>query len=144
MYDPTPLMPGAPLIESMRQTLCDIAGDDDPAFMLDVLASYQETTPALLAKLEAAHGTADAVTMGQLAHQLKSSSAMIGCLAFADQCAALEKACSEGNDAAQHALTEAIREAYPGVEAAVASLTHQLQRPSLPPVRPSGFGMGSV
>jgi len=84
------------MLNDMLEALRNIAGDDDTEFMLDLLESYQSTTPDLLAVIKAADGEAEA--LGNAAHQLKSSSAMIGCTGFSDQCGALEKACKADTD----------------------------------------------
>ncbi len=135
------------MLNDMLETLRDIAGDDDTDFMLDLLASYRSHTPVLLVEIEAAHSQGEVAGMEKAAHQLKSSSAMIGCRGFSDQCDALEKACktSETDPSNLAALAVAIRQMYPAVEAAVEALIQQLSTPSATtqPTRRSGFGLNA-
>ena len=135
------------MLNEMLQTLRDIAGDDDTDFILDLLESYRSNTPDLLAKIKTALGLGDIAGMGKAAHQLKSSSATIGCADFSEQCGTLEKACkaSEADLAALTPLAEAIEHAYPTVDAAVGALIQQLSAPSgpAPPARRSGFGLSA-
>ena len=135
------------MLNDMLEMLRDIAGDDDTDFMLDLLESYQSHTPVLLAAIEAAHSQGQPAGMEIAAHQLKSSSAMLGCTAFSVQCNDLEKACKadETDPLTLAALVEAIQQAYPAVEAAVKTLIQQLSAPSgaAPPVRRSGFGLNA-
>ncbi len=135
------------MLNHMLETLRDIAGDDDTDFMLDLLESYRSETPVLLVEIEAVHSQGEVADMEKAAHQLKSSSAMIGCTAFSVQCGDLEKACkaSETDPPTLAALVEAIRQAYPAVEAAVKTLIQQLSAPSeaARPARRSGFGLSA-
>ncbi len=135
------------MLNDMLEMLRDIAGDDDTDFMLDLVESYRSHTPVLLAAIEAAHSQGEVASIEKAAHQLKSSSAMLGCTAFSVQCADLEKACKAGetDPPTLAALVEAIRQAYPAVEATVKTLIQQLSAPSgaAPPARRSGFGLSA-
>ena len=135
------------MLNDMLEMLRDIAGDDDTDFMLDLLESYRSHTPVLLTAIEAAHSQGQVAGMEIAAHQLKSSSAMLGCTAFSVQCADLEKACKAGETAPATlaALVEALRPGYPAVEAAVKTLIQQLSAPSdaARPARRSGFGLSA-
>ena len=135
------------MLNDMLEMLRDIAGDDDTEFMLDLLESYQSHTPVLLAAIEAAHSQGQLAGIEIAAHQLKSSSAMLGCAAFSVQCADLEKACKtdETDPATLAVLVEAIQQASPAVETAVKTLIQQLNAPSgaAPPARRSGFGLSA-
>lgn len=135
------------MLNNMLETLRDIAGEDDTDFMLDLLESYQSNTPDLLVEIKVAHSQGEIAGMEKAAHQLKSTSAMIGCTAFSHQCDELEKACKA---AATDPLTlaahaEAIQQAYPTVEAALVALIQQLRTPfgSTPPARRSGSGLNA-
>jgi len=122
--------PENPMLNDMLEALRDIAGDDDTDFMLDLLESYQSTTPDLLAVIKAAHSKEEVVALGNAAHQLKSSSAMIGCMGFADQCAALEKVCKTGDTDPSKlaALAMVIQQAYPAVQTTLNAALRQLSR----------------
>lgn len=122
------------MLNDMLEALRDIAGDDDTEFMLDLLESYQSTTPDLLAVIEAGDSQGEVVALGNAAHQLKSSSAMIGCTGFSDQCEALEKACKAGTDPSDRAaLVKAIEQAYPDVQTTLNAALRQLRRTQTTP-----------
>ena len=135
------------MLNDMLATLRDIAGDDDTDFMLDLLESYRSNTPDLLAEIEIAFGQGNVEGLGKAAHQLKSSSATIGCQAFSARCGALEKACKTGatDRDALAPLADAIQHAYPSIDAAVGALIRQLSTPpdAAPPARRSGFGLNA-
>ena len=120
------------MLNDMLEALRDIVGDDDTEFMLDLLESYQSTTPDLLVIIETAQG--EVAALGNAAHQLKSSSAMIGCTGFSDQCEALEKACKAGTDPSDRAaLVKAIEQAYPDVQTTLNAALRQLRRTQTTP-----------
>ncbi len=137
-------IPAKAFLKTMLETLRDIAGDDDPAFARAVLTSYQNSATNLLADLEAALREGDVPSLTRAAHTLKSSSAMIGCAAFSARCADLEKACkADGAEAATLAdLAQAVQQAFPVVEAAVATLHRQLARIENTPQPPKRHGFG--
>ncbi len=135
------------MLNDMLEMLRDIAGDDDTDFMLDLLESYQSHTPVLLAAIEAAHSHGEVAGIEIAAHQLKSSSAMLGCTAFSVQCADLEKACKadETDPATLAALVEAIRQAYPAVETVLDAALKQLRTTQVtsPSWRRNSLGLGA-
>ncbi len=118
------------MLNDMLEALRDIAGDDDTDFMLDLLESFQSTTPDLLAAIKATQSQDEVVALGNAAHQLKSSSALIGCREFSDQCDALEKACKTGetDPSKLAALAMAIQQAYPAVQTTLNAALRQLSR----------------
>ena len=132
------------MLNDMLEMLRDIAGDDDTEFMLDLLESYRSHTPVLLAAIEAAHSQGQVAGMEIAAHQLKSSSAMLGCTAFSVHCADLEKACkADATDPATlAALVEAIRQAYPAVETVLDAALKQLGKTQLTSQSWSKNGLG--
>ncbi|MFQ5571664.1 MAG: two-component regulator propeller domain-containing protein [Rhodothermales bacterium] len=71
--------------------LHDTVGDDDPEFIEDVLRTYLENTPTLIADLQQAVCNGNAVALYRAAHPLKSSSKMIGADAFAALCEIIEQ-----------------------------------------------------
>ena len=133
------------MLNDMLETLREYAGDDDSEFMLDLLDSYQGNAPELLAAIAAALSRGDASQMGNAAHSLKSSSAMIGCFAFSALCADLEKGCKNDADPATlAALAGKLQQDYPAIEAAIEALTQQLKNPAPPtPSQRSGFGLSA-
>jgi len=118
------------MLNDMLEMLRDIAGDDDTDFMLDLLESYQSHTPVLLAAIEAAHSHGEVAGIEKAAHQLKSSSAMLGCTAFSVQCGDLEKACKAGETdlPTLAALVETIQQGYPAVETVLDAALRQLRK----------------
>ena len=138
-------IPEKALLKTMLETLRDIAGDDDPAFVQAVLTSYQNSAPDLLADIETALREGNLPHLNRAAHTLKSSGAMIGCAAFSARCADLEKA-SKADGAEASTLADgvqAVQQAFPVVEAAVATLHRQLARIENTPKPPkrNGFGL---
>jgi len=65
--------------------------DGSRDFLVQVLRTYESSLARHLATLELARTTGDLKTAGDIAHTLKSSSASVGALAFAEGCARLER-----------------------------------------------------
>ncbi len=69
--------------------LLEIIGGDR-ADLVDLITSFAEEAPALLAAMTAAAQGDDGATVRRVAHTLKSNARDLGALAFAADCAALE------------------------------------------------------
>jgi HPt (histidine-containing phosphotransfer) domain-containing protein len=67
-----------------------LALTEDQEIFCDILCTYLDETPKLLATLQTAVAQGDAVAMERVAHSLKSSSATLGALALSALCARLE------------------------------------------------------
>ena len=73
------------------QRLEAFVGGDDPAMICELLGSYLENTPLLLADMQRAFADKDRPTLERTAHTLKSSSALLGFDDFAERCERLEE-----------------------------------------------------
>ncbi|MFN8378935.1 MAG: Hpt domain-containing protein [Anaerolineae bacterium] len=75
------------VIESLRE----LGGGDD-GFLHDLIRTYLDETPQLVAQLRNAVGLADAAGVHLYAHSLKGSSAEFGAAYLADLCRQMETA----------------------------------------------------
>ena len=69
------------------QTLCRMLGDD---ILNELIDSYREESPRFLQQMQTAIADQDAIALRMGAHTLKSSSATLGAIAFAQSCKAIE------------------------------------------------------
>ncbi len=67
-----------------------------PSILNKIIDLYSETAPDLLARMREAVETGDAQGLRQAAHSLKSSSANLGAVAFAQHCRELEMQAKSG------------------------------------------------
>src|SRR5690606_19962557 len=77
------------ILDNLRRAL----GDDDPAFMEELLSDYVRNAAELVATARAAAAAADAVALRMAVHTLKSSSATFGATSLARLCKELEDTC---------------------------------------------------
>ena len=84
------------------ETLLETTGGD-PAFLAELIDSYVDDTPRLLAAIRHAVGAGDREELRRVAHTLKSNSATFGALALAALCRDLEERGKDGmlDDAAE-------------------------------------------
>ena len=73
-----------------RDTFDDLKEMMGADFVGEIIATYNEETAALVEQLRQALADQDAATFGRCAHSIKSSSASLGALAFAEQARELE------------------------------------------------------
>lgn len=71
--------------------------DGSRGFLTQVLRTYESSMVRHLASLDAARAAGDLKAAGDIAHTLKSSSASVGALAFAEGCAQLERLAKSGD-----------------------------------------------
>lgn len=82
---------GGPVLDQEAfGALQELAGDDDPDLVAELIGLFVEDATDRMSQIEAALGKEDTPAIGSAAHALKSSSANIGALAFSQACAALE------------------------------------------------------
>ncbi len=74
-------------IERLRVAL----GNDAPAMIADIAATFLQEAPAILQRLEQAVSTADMRQIGRIAHTLRGSSLQLGAQRLASCCAKLEQ-----------------------------------------------------
>src|SRR5512139_121363 len=84
------------------QQLKDQVGAD---FVIELIDAYAVETADLIDRLQKALAGADAAVFGRLAHSIKTSSASLGALAFAQQARELE-IMGKANDLAQAGATD--------------------------------------
>lgn len=105
---------GAPVLdEATFGALQELAGDDDPDLIQDLIGLFLEDSAQRMGAMGEAIGSGDAATIASAAHALKSSGANIGALEFSSTCASLERSVrSEGAtdmDALEVLVTRALR-----------------------------------
>ncbi|NES96957.1 MAG: response regulator [Desertifilum sp. SIO1I2] len=82
---------GEPTLDTqILYTLSRVVGDNAQEVMLEVIDSYLEETPRLLASLKTALSQQDFSTVLRVSHTLKSSSATIGAVTLARLCKEIE------------------------------------------------------
>ena len=102
-------------------TLQQETGDD--TLLREVLLSYQDNTEAYLRELKTAQSEQNLKSMQDIAHALKSSSAMIGADHLSTLCSELEQGARESTLTHPVALVDSISHAYQEV---VVAITQQL------------------
>ncbi len=71
-----------------------MVGDDDEV-VIEILACFLETSPALVHDMKAGSSVRDAVIVHRAAHSLKSAARAVGAMDLADNCIVLEEAGEE-------------------------------------------------
>ncbi|MEA5470402.1 response regulator [Spirulina sp. 06S082] len=102
--------------EKMWQELVEIGGDDADGLIRDLVESYCEDSPRLLAGMREAIAHKDAKQLEYYAHTLKSSSASFGVMQFTDICAKLEKLARSETTVGAEPLFTQVQAEYQRVE----------------------------
>jgi HPt (histidine-containing phosphotransfer) domain-containing protein len=92
-------------------------GGDDP--VRDVVATFLERTPTVLADLSAAAARDDVEAMRRVAHGIKGTSATLGAARLAEQCAEIERLARSGAVPDAAARVAAVEASYRAAEAAL-------------------------
>jgi CheY-like chemotaxis protein len=87
----------------------------------EVIATFLEKTPAILAELRDAAAQSDGERIRQAAHTIKGTSATLGARRLAERCAELERMGRAGDVAGAAERVTAVEVAYRSVEAALAA-----------------------
>jgi HPt (histidine-containing phosphotransfer) domain-containing protein len=100
MEGPAPLAPsGAQLHDPIDSVALDdlsaLEGEDDPNFVRDLMLTFLDSAPKLVAALEAGLVASDLARAQAAAHTLKSSSAALGGRVASSIAAELEHACRD-------------------------------------------------
>ncbi len=101
----SPELGGEPILDAETfGVLEELAGDDDPDLIAELIGLFLEDSMERMGQIKAAAESQDATTIGSAAHALKSSSANIGARSFSRVCSEMETASrSEGGiDPAQY------------------------------------------
>ena len=96
-----------------------LLGDDDPAFLADIIDLFLEDTPPLLASLQAAIATNDLGSMRMAAHTLKGSAANLGAVVLANIARDIEHQAREGDSSGIPALTATLVASFAQTETAL-------------------------
>ncbi len=104
------------------QELRDQVGTD---FVIELIDAYAAETADLLSRLQQALVGADAVVFGRLAHSIKTSSASLGALAFAQQARELEMMGKANDLALAGAKVDQLAAAFPKVVGRLMELKHE-------------------
>ena len=131
--DNSPAAPPAIAPEVLQRLVAPL-GEAGQAFLAQLIATYRQDSPHLVAAITAAIAAGDGAQLTQAAHTLKSSSAALGAVALAETCQALERLGHHGDWAAEAASLKATLEAqYQQAEAALAAVAaHQGSGPTRP------------
>jgi HPt (histidine-containing phosphotransfer) domain-containing protein len=89
--------------------------DGEPDLVGELLAAFQEETPALIEGMRAAIHAGDSAKLRQAAHSLKGSSGNLGARALQALCGDLEKTGRHGTLAGAADLLARVEEEYPRV-----------------------------
>ena len=109
------------------QALRDMLGEDARQLLSEVIDSYLEEAPQLLAAMKAAIDSGDGAALRLAAHTLKSSSATIGATRFSSLCKELEALGKRGSTSASPAWEQQLQQEYENVKRALqAQLTLQV------------------
>jgi CheY-like chemotaxis protein len=93
-----PPSPANPVLEpSALRELQTMVGEDAPEIYVQVIQSYLETAPQLLAEMGQALAGGKAPVLLRAAHTLKSSSALLGAVELSDLCRAMEIVAKTGD-----------------------------------------------
>ena len=68
----------------------------DPADVAELIDSFLDEAPDLLAAIGRAHAAGDVAALKRAAHSLKSAAREFGAMALADACDRIERRCREG------------------------------------------------
>ncbi len=104
------------------QQLKDQVGSD---FVIELIDAYAVETADLLNRLQQALAGADVAAFGRLAHSIKTSSASLGALAFAQQARELEMMGKANELAGAPAKVDQLTAAFPKVMSRLTELKHE-------------------
>ena len=103
---------GGPVLDSDAfGALEELAGDDDPDLIADLVGLYLEDSATRMGEVEAGRQASELDRIGSAAHALKSASANIGALSFSKLCATIEKTARSDEEVDPAALDELCRRA---------------------------------
>jgi len=86
--------------QSILEELCKSLGDDGPVAVLDLIDTFNDSSPALLKEIEEGTRTITLDQIRRAAHSLKSSAASMGALALSNRARVLEIAAREAAEKA--------------------------------------------
>jgi signal transduction histidine kinase/DNA-binding response OmpR family regulator len=124
----TTTAPAGALDRTVLDQLREDLGDGDT--VRDLITTFLDKTPAVLATLQQAAARGDVTGVRQAAHMLKGTSAMLGAQALSERCAAIERDAKAGDVAGAKAGIVAAEAAYRDADAEL--------RAELPALRPTG------
>ena len=107
---------------SVIKSLRELAGDDDPGFVPDMIGLFLGDTPSRLEEMRHALDTDDAEALERAAHSLKSSSANLGANRFSEMCRRLEESGRTGSWDGVADGVAAVHDEYVLVESTLKSL----------------------
>ncbi len=114
--------PASELIDhATLQELRDTAGAE---FVGDLIDTFLDEAPQMLAQLRAAHAAGDAQAFRRAAHSLKSNSLTFGAQSLAAAARALELQGLDADPAPDAAALDALQAVYAAAAAALAELRH--------------------
>jgi signal transduction histidine kinase/DNA-binding response OmpR family regulator/HPt (histidine-containing phosphotransfer) domain-containing protein/PAS domain-containing protein len=126
---PDPLPDAAVLDPTALENLLSMVGDEF-VYMVELIDSFLEDAPQLLAELDEFVAGGDAAGVRRVAHSLKSNGADFGATTFSNLCKELEMMGKEGAIDGAADLTADIAAEYRKVEAALVALRREGRIPS--------------
>ena len=82
--------------DEIRAKVTELIGAEDEAFEAELIGSFVQELPGLVAAASAAHDAGDAVAVGRAAHTVKSQAVVFGADALLAACRAVEQAAGQG------------------------------------------------
>ena len=90
----------AAVIDAVRAHVRDLLGEDDEAFVADLVESFATSTQAAVEEAAAARASGDAAAVGAAAHKLKGSAANVGLADLTEAWDVVETSARRGDRAA--------------------------------------------
>src|SRR5205814_272068 len=109
---------GAEALETLERQ----RGLDGEGFLAEVIDTFLDAAPALVAALRATHDAGDAEELRRTAHILKSNGQVFGARGFSALCRELEERARDGELEGTATLIDRIEVEYGGLEEALAAL----------------------
>lgn len=97
MNDKSSSQPNATVCMDVIETLRELADEDTPDFLKDLIDSFLDDAPERLEAIRAGIQANDLATVLQASHALKSSSANLGALQLSNLCGVIEAQARRGN-----------------------------------------------
>jgi CheY-like chemotaxis protein len=110
--------------------LKELSEDEDPAFVLSIIAAFLQDTPVHLNTLQQAVQAADATTLERAAHTLKASSASVGACVMSELCQELQWLGRAGSNTGALALVTQLVSEFERVRQALERESQTLRLPA--------------
>src|SRR4029450_9433886 len=99
--------------------LKELCNPEDPTFLLSIIEQFVQDATAYIHSLRAALGVGDALTLQQIAHTLKSTSAYMGAVGMGALCSELQELGQAGTVVAVEVLVKRLEDEFERVRQAL-------------------------